>query len=105
MMKTFEIETSGVATIGSFTMKKVLISFDAEPSDIAEKLTAEEVVSALGSDAILAAIGEDKAKIHFGLVDSSEIAEKLRELCLDNPTTAPEAYLLQEMTKLADSLA
>ncbi len=84
-MKTFEIEASGVATVGSFTMKKVLISFDAEPSNVAEKLTAQEIVSALGTDALLEVIGEDKAKAYFGLV--------------------PESWLQQEITKLADSIA
>lgn len=103
-MKTFEIEASGVATVGSFTMKKVLISFDAEPSDVAEKLTAQEVVSALGADAILEAIGADKAKIYFGLMEGGDISDKLRELCFTGKT-APEAWLQQEIEKLADSLA
>ena len=103
-MKTFEIEASGVAVVGSFTMKKVLISFDAEPSDVAEKLTAEEIIAALGSDSILAAIGEERARIYFGLVNGDELSDKLNELCFTGKT-APEAWLQQEIKNLADSLA
>lgn len=68
-MKTFTLSAKVVITNYSYERNKVSLSFDAEISEVAELLEVNDVIENFDNDDLLEAIGSEKAKAYFGLVD------------------------------------
>lgn len=68
-MKTFEIDAKESSTRWSYNKGRISLSFDAEPREVAELLTVEDVIAHFDAEELLDAIGIEKVKAHFGLVD------------------------------------
>lgn len=68
-MKTFTLSAKDVITNYSYERNKVSLSFDAEISEVAELLEVNDVIENFDNDDLLEAIGSEKAKAYFGLVD------------------------------------
>lgn len=68
-MKTFEIVVEEAILRGTGNRREVALTFDTQEHLVAELLTVKDVVAHFEHDELLDAIGSDKAKAYFGLVD------------------------------------
>jgi len=71
-MKTFEIVVEEAILRGTGNRREVALTFDTQEHLVAELLTVKDVVEHFDHDDLLDAIGSDKAKEYFGLVDEDE---------------------------------
>ena len=71
-MKTFTLSAKDVITNYSYERNKVSLSFDAEISEVAELLQVNDVIEHFDNDDLLEAIGSEKVKAYFGLVDEDD---------------------------------
>lgn len=68
-MKTFEIIVTEATTRGAGNRREIELTFDTQEHLVAELLTVKDVIEHFDLAELLDAIGSEKAKEHFGLVD------------------------------------
>lgn len=71
-MKTFEIVVTEAILRGTGNRREVELTFDTQEHLVAELLTITDVVAHFDLGELLDAIGSEKAKEHFGLVDDED---------------------------------